>query len=447
MGGVEAETEDVVVLDVQDAGGHLEDDPADDHDSESRSSRLAAERTGGQANSFGMTDHSLASTTGTRTNPSPTCSPSVSWNSHAGRVGQSKKGRWRKPTWAGNGLVKLGPVGDVVEKAGDDHQRQGDQQQKAQNGGQPRAPQRTPPHPSPSACREVDVRRASSTNPPGNPNSSPSIGCSSVPSSESAPKSSARNTSFPLAVPPAARSLASGGDSLAAGGSAPGPLAAGRSPGSRTPSDSSGSVPASAAAEPSSPGPVAGPPDSGPGVPTTVGVTSPTNSGSPLVRAGTAGSGGSGGSGGSDPSVRTSALSLTSSSISRTRPTSWAAVPAASSVPPSPGPPAVASVAGVSSPESAGSDSSSGGDGLTGRTGWTGTDDRQCTEPRDGYGSDQARRSPNLPPRTAGSRALRGGWGQKDSHRSQSAVFPALFPLHPARKSGHDGLISMDQVR
>ena len=32
VGGVEAEPEDVVVLDVQDAGDHLEHDPADDHD-------------------------------------------------------------------------------------------------------------------------------------------------------------------------------------------------------------------------------------------------------------------------------------------------------------------------------------------------------------------------------------------------------------------------------
>jgi hypothetical protein len=58
--------------------------------SEIRSSRWAADRTGGQANSLGMTDHSLASTSGTRTRPRHTCRPSVSWNSHTGRVGQSK---------------------------------------------------------------------------------------------------------------------------------------------------------------------------------------------------------------------------------------------------------------------------------------------------------------------------------------------------------------------
>ena len=40
-----------------------------------RSSRLASDRSGGQANSLGMTDHSLASSTGTSANPSRTWVP------------------------------------------------------------------------------------------------------------------------------------------------------------------------------------------------------------------------------------------------------------------------------------------------------------------------------------------------------------------------------------
>ena len=41
----------------------------------SRSTACAGERTGGHSNSFGATDHSLASTTGTSASPSSTCRP------------------------------------------------------------------------------------------------------------------------------------------------------------------------------------------------------------------------------------------------------------------------------------------------------------------------------------------------------------------------------------
>ncbi len=68
---------------------------------ESRSSSCAGERAGGQANSFGATDHSLASTTGVMMNPSPTCTPSVRRNSHDGLVGQSNSGKCSHPTLPG----------------------------------------------------------------------------------------------------------------------------------------------------------------------------------------------------------------------------------------------------------------------------------------------------------------------------------------------------------
>ena len=76
---------------------------------DNRSSSSATERSGGQVNSFGMTDHSFASTTGTRISPSETWRPSVTWKSHAGRVGQLKNGRCRKPTLPGIDWCSRGP--------------------------------------------------------------------------------------------------------------------------------------------------------------------------------------------------------------------------------------------------------------------------------------------------------------------------------------------------
>ena len=51
---------------------------------EMRSSACAAVATGGHANSLGMTDHSLASSTGIAISPIVTCRPWVSAYSHAG---------------------------------------------------------------------------------------------------------------------------------------------------------------------------------------------------------------------------------------------------------------------------------------------------------------------------------------------------------------------------
>ena len=53
-----------------------------------RSIAWAGERTGGNWNSRGMTDHSLASTTGTSARPSITCVPCVAAYSQLGCVGQ-----------------------------------------------------------------------------------------------------------------------------------------------------------------------------------------------------------------------------------------------------------------------------------------------------------------------------------------------------------------------
>jgi len=78
-GCVEAEAEDVVALDVQDTGDDLEQDPPDQGEQrEMRSTAWATEVTGGKTNSRGMTDHSLASTTGMSTRARVTCTPWVS---------------------------------------------------------------------------------------------------------------------------------------------------------------------------------------------------------------------------------------------------------------------------------------------------------------------------------------------------------------------------------
>jgi hypothetical protein len=52
--------------------------PPTRNSSERRSSACATERTGGQVNSLGRTDHSLPRSTGMSTSPSVTCTPCVS---------------------------------------------------------------------------------------------------------------------------------------------------------------------------------------------------------------------------------------------------------------------------------------------------------------------------------------------------------------------------------
>lgn len=56
-----------------------------------RSTASATERAGGQANSLGMTDHSLASSIGTSVSPPTTCAPWVTRYNQTGSVGQSNR--------------------------------------------------------------------------------------------------------------------------------------------------------------------------------------------------------------------------------------------------------------------------------------------------------------------------------------------------------------------
>ncbi len=77
--------------------------------SETRSSSWATDRAGGTTNSRGITDHSLASTTGINTKPSPTWSPWVSRYSHDGSAGQSKVGNFSQPTSPGMAWPNRGP--------------------------------------------------------------------------------------------------------------------------------------------------------------------------------------------------------------------------------------------------------------------------------------------------------------------------------------------------
>ena len=113
--------------------------------SETRSSSWAIDRAGGQAKSLGITDHSLASTTGTMIRPSPTCRPWLRRYSHDGSVGQSKVRQFQPSDVRGCGLAELRPVRDVGQQAGQRDDRQRDQQHRAQRRRQPQPPQRTAP--------------------------------------------------------------------------------------------------------------------------------------------------------------------------------------------------------------------------------------------------------------------------------------------------------------
>jgi hypothetical protein len=65
--------------------------PPTSRNSDPRSSRCAGERSGGHSNSFGSTDHSLNSRTGTSVTPRVTCTPWLSWYSQTGWVGQENR--------------------------------------------------------------------------------------------------------------------------------------------------------------------------------------------------------------------------------------------------------------------------------------------------------------------------------------------------------------------
>ena len=123
--------------------------------SDSRSSTWASDRAGGQVNSFGTTDHSLASTMGITTRPRLTCRPCVSRYSQTGRVGQSKYGSRSQPGWAGNAWPNLGAYAAKDSRPGDDHHRQRDQEHQPEHRRQPGPPQRAPP-----GAQPVEPRRA-----------------------------------------------------------------------------------------------------------------------------------------------------------------------------------------------------------------------------------------------------------------------------------------------
>ena len=73
---VEGELERVVVVDVEDPGSELEYGATDEEEqAEPARAGWPASAAGGQANSLGMTDHSLASSTGTSANPNRTWVP------------------------------------------------------------------------------------------------------------------------------------------------------------------------------------------------------------------------------------------------------------------------------------------------------------------------------------------------------------------------------------
>ena len=135
--GVEAEPERVVVLDVHQPGDDLEQDPADEHQQRralQRVRRRLHRRPGEQPR-----DHrpQLGQHHGHEDQPQRRrARPGSAGTATKGRVGQSIAGRCRSPTSPGIDCTR--PVGDVIEQAGDDHQRQRGEQRDAEHGGEPR---------------------------------------------------------------------------------------------------------------------------------------------------------------------------------------------------------------------------------------------------------------------------------------------------------------------
>ncbi len=142
---VEAEAEDVVVLDVEQPGDHLEDDAADDEDQGQafehvgyRPSRGPGEQLGHHRPQLGE-DHrdqdeaeSDVETLGQLEQP--------------GRTGRPVEvGQVQEPDVGRDGLVELRAVGDPVQKSGQDHQGKRDQQEEAEHRGEPWTTERAPP--------------------------------------------------------------------------------------------------------------------------------------------------------------------------------------------------------------------------------------------------------------------------------------------------------------
>ena len=136
VGGVEAESEDVVVLDVQHTGDDLEQDPADQHQQRQplqhlrdRPRRRPDEQPRDHRPQLGQHD-------GDDDSPSPTCRPWVSRYSHDGRSASrtsAAAASRRRRGWPG----RTAAVGDVGQQAGDDDDGQRHQQNRAEHRGQP----------------------------------------------------------------------------------------------------------------------------------------------------------------------------------------------------------------------------------------------------------------------------------------------------------------------
>ena len=134
--------------------------------SDSRSSAWAGLRTGGHSNSRGMTDHSLASRTGNSARPTVDVQPLGQRvqprrpRRPAEQVEVQRAARWRPSALPPEARL----VGVVGQQPGDDHDREADQQDQAEDGGQPRAPQGAAPEPGTKRAgrrvRRVQMRRA-----------------------------------------------------------------------------------------------------------------------------------------------------------------------------------------------------------------------------------------------------------------------------------------------
>ena len=141
VGGVEAEPEDVVVLDVENTGDDLEEDSADEHQQRNtfqhlrdRPGRWPREQPRDHRPQLGQHD-------GDEDQSEPDVQTLVE-SVQPRRVGRPVERRQLQPAdVAGNGLPELRPVRDVGQQAGDDDDRQRRQQDGTQYRRQPQSAQ------------------------------------------------------------------------------------------------------------------------------------------------------------------------------------------------------------------------------------------------------------------------------------------------------------------
>jgi len=140
VGRVEVEPEQVVVLDVEDAGRHLEDDAADDHHQRQPLQEVGDRPEWRPGEQLGHDRPQLGQHDGHQDQAERDVQP-FGQLEEPGRAGGPVEDRqMEEADVARDRLVETGTVGDPVEQSGEGHERQGDEQQEAEDRCQPRPP-------------------------------------------------------------------------------------------------------------------------------------------------------------------------------------------------------------------------------------------------------------------------------------------------------------------